>query len=124
MTISAADRSIGIYLIESNLHVDRRYTLVTSADVAQFIDEYYPEMFEGISTNEKAYVSFIERLDTMAHYSFAELAIEYLADEGTVFDYEPLFVLATLQCCNSVDELEENFFVICDAALDGYLVFV
>lgn len=123
MTVTIQDRIIGMYLIESDITTDRRYTKVTSAEIAQFIDEYHSEMFENIASDFTCYHWFEFLLQHMTHFSYQELEIEWLADNRPISQYSPYSVLAELYSYDSFEDMQKDFTVISDCAIDGFLVF-
>ena len=123
MTVTIQDEIVGLSLIEANIETDRRYTKVTSAEIAQFIDEYYPEMFENIASDYQCFHWFEFTLVHMAHFSYQELEIEWLADNRPISQYNPYSVLAELYCYDSFEDMQKDFTVINDSAIDGLLVF-
>lgn len=123
--ITIQDRFIGIKMIEESMAYvnDDKTTCVCASDIAQFIDEYYPEMFECIANNETIYRSFIYRIETMHYYSFAEISADVLADFNclTTFDIEK--TLANNYGYDSIEEMQRDYIIIVDVAIDGFLVF-
>ena len=123
--ITLQDRYIGINKIEKALNYineDKR-TCVCASDIAQFIDEYYPEMFENIASDEKAYAHFNYMMDVMRYYSFTEIAEDYLADHDNLNNYSFFNQLALDFGYDNFDEFSEYYLTIYDSALDGVLVF-
>lgn len=123
MTVTNQDRIVGMYLIESDIATDRRYTKITSAEIAQFIDEYYPEMFENIASDNRCFSWFEFLLQHMTHFAYQELELEWLADNRPISQYNPFKVLAELYCYDSFEDMQKDFTVISDCAIDGFLVF-
>ena len=124
MTVTIQDRYIGIHSIEEELSYvnDDKRTPICASDIAQFIDEYYPEMFEGIASDIKAYRRFNLTVELMAYYSYAEIAQDFHADFDTLAGFNPLHVLALNYGYDSIAEFERDYTVICDNAIDGFLV--
>lgn len=123
MTVTIQDRYIGIHSIEEELSYvnDDKRTPICASDIAQFIDEYYSEMFEGIASDIKAYRGFNLSVYLMAYYSYTEIAEDFYADE-TNEPYNPMHVLALNHGYDSIAEFERDYTVICDNAIDGFLV--
>lgn len=123
--ITLQDRYIGITKIEKALHYinDDKKTCVCASDIAQFIDEYYPEMFEGIASDDVVYSFFNYRIETMRYYSFKELVIDFLADNENLNAYNANQVLALNHGYDTFEEMKNDYLIICDCAIDGYLVF-
>ena len=124
MTTTIQDRYIGITKLENKLQYvnNDKTTKVCASDIAQFIDEFYPEFFEFIASDEKAYNCFNERLDNMNYYSFGWIASEYLADNENFKNYDSDKVIAEYYGYETLIEMMKDCIVFCDAAIDGYLV--
>ena len=92
--ITLQDRYIGITKLENKLsYIDYdKSTKVCASDIAQFFDEYYPELFEYIASDDRAYANFNYRLDVLNYFSFAEIAADYLADNDNLNQYDFLTV--------------------------------
>ncbi len=123
MAVTIQDEIIGMKIIEETVTTDRRYTCITSAEISGFICEWYPEMFENVASDEETYYRFIERAECMEHFSYQELEIEWLADNRPISQYSPYSVLAELYCYDSFEDMQKDFIVINDTAIDGFLVF-
>ena len=123
--ITLQDRYIGITKIEKALeYVNKdKTTCVTSSDIAQFFDEYYPEFFEEIATNDKAYANFNYRMETIRHYSYQFLASEHLANYDNMNNYNAFQTLAEYHGYDSFKDMCEDYLIITDCALDGFVVF-
>ena len=123
--ISIQDRYIGISKIEKALiavNADKS-TYVCSSDIAQYFDEYYPELFENIASNDKAYALFNYRMETIKHYSYSFLASEHLANYDNLNNYSPFKTLADYYGYDSFNEMNLDYLVFYDSALDGFIVF-
>lgn len=122
--ISLQDRYIGITKLENKLsYIDYdKSTRICSSDIAQFFDEYYPEFFEFIATDNRAYATFNYRLDVLNYFSFTEIAADYLADNDNLNGYDFMTVLANNYGYENIDEMERDYIVICDVAIDGVIV--
>lgn len=122
--ITLQDRYIGITKLENKLsYIDYdKSTRVCSSDIAQFFDEYYPEFFESIASDDRAYANFNYRLDVLRYFSFAEIAADYLADNDNLNQYDFLTVLANNHGYENIEEMELDYIVICDVAIDGAIV--
>lgn len=122
--VTLQDRYIGITKIENKLsYLDHdKSTSVCASDIAQFFDEYFPELFESIASNEEAYAIFNSRLDVLNYFSFTEIAEDYIADYGTFATYDFCTVLANNHGYDNIEDMMCDYIVICDAALDGAIV--
>lgn len=128
--ISTQDRYIGITKIENELaYVNKdKSTCVCASDIAGFIDEYYPELFESIASDDKAYARFNWLIETTKYYSYAEIAADYMADidclDGckTFNDYDPYKQIALDFGYETFEEFEQYALIISDSAIDGFLV--
>lgn len=122
--ITLQDRYIGITKIENKLsYLDRdKSTSVCASDIAQFFDEYFPELFESIASDDEAYSIFNSRLDVLNYFSFAEIAADYIADYGTFATYDFWTVLANNHGYDNIEDMSRDYIVICDAAIDGAIV--
>lgn len=122
--ISLQDRYIGVTKIENALtYVNNdKTTKVCASDIAQFIDEYYPELFEDIASSDERYSDFNYRLDVMRYYSFGEIAADYLADRENMNEYSFFDTLAQEHGYDSYREMMSDYLVICDSAIDGAIV--
>lgn len=122
--ITLQDRYIGITKLENKLsYIDYdKSTKVCSSDIAQFFDEYYPEFFESIASDDRAYATFNYRLDVLHYFSFGEIAADYLADNENLNQYDFLNVLANNHGYENIEEMERDYIVICDVAIDGAIV--
>lgn len=123
--VTIQDRFIGIRMIEERLAYvnDDKTTCVCASDIAQFIDEWHAEFFEDIASNEFAYRRFVATVQTMFFHSFTEIAADVLADSDclTTFDMEK--TLANNYGYDSINEMQRDYIVIVDVAIDGFLVF-
>lgn len=122
--ITLQDRYIGITKLEKTLtYVDNdKSTKICASDIAQFFDEYYPEFFEFIASDDRAYANFNYRLDVMHYFSFGEIAADYLADHNNMNEYDFWTVLANNHGYENIEEMERDYIVICDVAIDGAIV--
>ena len=123
--ITSQDRYIGIHKLEETfkfVNNDKR-TKITSSDIAQFIDEYHAEMFEDIASDWRAYAHFDYLMEVGQYYSFEELAQDWLADYDTMSAYNPNTALSNNHGYDTIDEMERDYLIICDSAIDGFLVF-
>lgn len=122
--ITVQDRYIGITKLENKLRFvnEDTSTKICASDIAQFIDEWYPEFFEFIASDEKAYNLFNKSLDRMNYYSFGWIESEYLADNGNFINYDRNKVIAEYYGYETFEEMENDCTVFCDVAIDGYLV--
>lgn len=122
--ITLQDRYIGITKLENKLsYIDRdKSTKVCASDIAQFFDEYYPEFFEAIASDDEAYAIFNSRLAVLNYFSFAEISADYIADYNTFATYDFFTVLANNHGYDNIEEMERDYIVICDAAIDGAIV--
>lgn len=123
--VTIQDRFIGIRMIEERLAYvnDDKTTCVCASDIAQFIDEWYPELFETIASDEIAYRRFVATVQIMFFHSFTEIATDVLSDSDclTTFDMEK--TLANNYGYDSIEEMQRDYIVIADVAIDGFLVF-
>ena len=122
--ITLQDRYIGITKLENELsYIDYdKATKVCSSDIAQFFDEYYSEFFESIASDDRAYANFNYRLDILHYFSFGEIAADYLADHDNINGYDFMTVLANNHGYENIEEMECDYIVICDVAIDGAIV--
>ena len=120
--LTRQDEIIANYLIEKRFnYVDKdKRTPITHNEIAQHLCEYYPEIFEGIAKNDLVFRHVSEWVENASYHSFTELAEDILADE-TPQTFEA--VLASNYGYDSFNELELDYTVIYDNAIDGYLVF-
>ena len=120
--LTRQDEIIASYLINRYLgHVNNdKRTPITTSEIAQYICEYYPEMFENIASNENVFKHVSEWLEYAKYISLTELAEDMLADER-ITTYENM--LANNFGYSSISELEQDYMVIYDSAIDGYLIF-
>ena len=123
--ISIQDRYIGVTKLEKALASvnDDKTTCVTSSDIAQYFDEYYPELFENIANNDRAYATFNYRMETIKHYSYQFLATEHMATYNTMNNYNPFDTLSNYYGYDCFEEMDKDYIVITDCALDGFIVF-
>lgn len=124
--ISTQDRIVGICEMEKQFEYvnDDKRTKICASDIAQYFDEYYPELFETIASDDKAYASFKWLLETSTYFSFAELAADYMADNDNMNNYSSFNTLAHNFGYDTFDEFEyySDANVFCDSALDGFIV--
>ena len=123
--ITLQDRYIGITKIENALeHINYdKSTCVCASDIAQFFDEYYPELFEGIASDDRAYAAFNYKIETIAFHSFYEIAGDYLADNNTINGYDFADTLAKEYGYDNIEEMNRDYLVFIDYAIDGAIVF-
>ena len=122
--ITIQDRFIGMKKVEERLSYvnDDKTTCICASDIAQFLDEWYPEFFESIASNEDAYFRFNYSIQDMHYHSFAEISADVLADSDclTTFDMEK--TLANNYGYDSIEEMQRDYIIIVDVAIDGFLV--
>ena len=123
--IKEQDRIIGIALIENTFSFvnDDKRTKVCACDIANFLDEYYCEMFENIANDDNQFEQLKYELELASYYSFTELAEDYLADYNTVFHFDPLYTLAQNYGYDNIDDFLDDYAIIEDVAIDGIIVF-
>lgn len=123
--VTIQDRFIGIRMIEEHLSYVNydKTTCICASDIAQFIDEWHAEFFENIASDEFVYRRFVATIQSMFFHSFAEIATDVLSDSDclTTFDMEK--TLANNYGYDSIEEMERDYIVIVDVAIDGFLVF-
>ena len=126
MTITSQDLIVGQKLIEEyleNVNNDKT-TKICASDIGQFLGEYYPEMFENIASDNRAFDNLNATLRYSTNYfSFGWLATEWLANYNTMSNYNPQRIIAEFNGYDSFEEFESYAMIICDSAIDGYLVF-
>lgn len=119
--LTLQDEIIASHLIRKrfyNLQYDKR-TPITANEIAQYLCEYYPEMFENIASSDIVLKHVSQWIENANYHSFTELSEDILADE-TPQTFE--MVLASNYGYDSFDEFELDYSVICDNAIDGYIV--
>ncbi len=120
MATTAKDIIKGITFIKETFASvnENKTTKICANDIANYIAEWYPEAFENISTDYNAFARFEYSFGHAHYYSFTEMAIELLANNET--DYYAC--LAYDYGYDSFDEMCNDYLVLCDVAIDGFLV--
>lgn len=114
------DEVIATFIIEKEMKeaIENSNTVITSSEIAQFICEWYPELVQGVSDSETNFRSLENEVAYNWHYySFAELAPDVITE------HEPYhYALAHNYGYDTPLDMYENYLVLCDAAIDGFLV--